>query len=208
MKGHKRMRMVTIHGSKTLEGAEAVALRLAASRSILEKAEVARANRQAARLPHAPERQSVQKAMLLVEHRIVEALWTLARLPNDRGIGFARRNGVGYLDERADQYANAVQNGGWLTVPPRPAPPSAKAIDAMHEPLEWLRLIPRENARLLTIGAQSKRGDVGRNISWPRVRASHPELEGLSTRTCRRRYSDALRAIVAELTMDKLIVVV
>jgi hypothetical protein len=207
MKGHKRMRMVTIHGSKMLAGQEAVALRIAASRSFLEKAEVARANRQACRLPDAPERQSVQKAMLLIEHRLVEALWVLARLPGERGIGYAARNGISYMPDRIDNYAAALE--GKLTAPPpKPAPPSSKAIDAMHEPLDWLKLLPREQARLLTIGAQSKRGDVSRNISWPRMRHSHPELAGLSTRTCQRRYSDALRSIVAELTMDRLIVVV
>lgn len=201
------MRMITIHGSKRLEGQEAIAVRLSASRSFLARAENVRASRQASRVSGLPERDSVQKAMLLVEHRIAEALWVLARLPGDRGIGFSARNGVSYIPDRIDNYAAALE--GKLSVPPpKPPPPSSKAIDAMFEPLDWLKLIPRDQARLLTIGAQSKRGDVSRNISWARMRVSFPELAGLSTRTCQRRYQDALRAIVAELTLEKLIVVI
>ena len=84
---------------------------------------------------------------------------------------------------------------------PKPPPPSPRSIDDMHEPLEWLRFLPRDRARLLTIGAQSKRGDVSRNINWMRLRAAFPELENLSVRTMKQRYQDALRTIVAELAV-------
>jgi hypothetical protein len=141
--------------------------------------------------------------MFAVEQRIVEALWTLARLPNDRGIGFATRNGVGYLDERADLYANAVTNGGWLSTAPRPAPPSAKAIDAMHEPLEWLRHLERSQAKLVTAGAMSRRGDMDNPVRWSRIRVSLG-MEGLTIRTLQRRYENGLRDIVAYLTMARL----
>jgi hypothetical protein len=162
-----------------------------------------RFSRTAERLSGQPERLSIRNAMLSVEQRLVEALWTLARLPNDRGIGFARQNGIGYLDERTDLYANAVANGGWLTVPPRPAPPSARAIDAMHEPLDWLRHLDRSHARVLTLGAQYKRGDMARNIGWTRVRHGNPELNGYSSRHLARMYQDGLRIIVTELTLAR-----
>jgi hypothetical protein len=151
------------------------------------------------RISHIPERLSVAKAMFSVEQRLVEALWTLARLPNDRGIGFAQRNGIGYLDERADLYANAVANGGWLTVAPRPAPPSARAIDAMHEPLDWLRMLDRAQAKLLTEGAMSRRGDMANPVRWSKIRKKL-EMDHLTVRTLQRRYEAAVRAIVAELT--------
>lgn len=190
------MRMVTIVGSKTYTGAEATALRVDVSRRMASRHE-AKLARRTERLAHCPERLSVAKAMFAVEQRIVEALWTLARLPNDRGIGFASRNGVGYLDERADLYANAVAAGGWLTVPPRPSPPSARAIDTMHEPLEWLRLLEREQAKLLSEGATYRRGDMANNINWNRLKARFPQYAGLTIRTVQRRYEQALRDLVA-----------
>jgi hypothetical protein len=179
------------------------ALAVAASLSMRERAE-ARLNRRVKRLNGCPERMSIAKAMFAVEQRIVEALWTLARLPNDRGIGFASRNGVGYLDERADLYANAVAAGGWLTTAPKPAPPSAKAIDAMYEPLDWLRHLDRKQAKLLTAGATYRRGDIARPISWARIRAKVPEYAALPVRTLQRRYEQALRDVVSHLTLARI----
>lgn len=196
------MRMVAIVRSRTVSGDEAKAVALEASRSFRQRQEE-RFDRRVCRFSHSPERLSVAKAMFAVEQRIVEALWTLARLPNDRGIGFASRNGVGYLDERADLYANAVAAGGWLTTAPRPAPPSAKAIDAMHEPLEWMRQLERSTAKLLTEGAMSRRGDMANPVRWSRIRKKL-EMEHLSIRTVQRRYEQALRDIVSQLTIARL----
>lgn len=169
----------------------------------LRQREEERYARRSKRLSHHPERHSVVNAMLSVERRLVTALWTLARLPEDRGIGYAMRNGVGYLDERVDLYANAVAAGGWLTVPPKPAPPSAKAIDAMDEPLSWLRLLDRDQAKLLSEGAISKRGDMANHIKWSRIRKKLPEFGNYSVRTLQRRYEQALRTIVAELSIRR-----
>lgn len=190
-----------IHGSKVYKGEEAKAVRVAASLSFRARQEE-RFERRTRRVSHCPERLSVAKAMFAVEQRIVEALWTLARLPNDRGIGFASRNGVGYLDERADLYANAVAAGGWLTNAPRPAPPSARAIDAMHEPLEWMRCLGRPAQKLLTEGAMSRRGDMANPVRWSRIRKIL-DMEGLTIRTLQRRYEQALRDIVTHLTMTR-----
>jgi hypothetical protein len=195
-------RQVTVIGQRVLSPEDATRIRLEASQIVRARAQH-RFQRQAHRLADRPERLSVANAMLSVEQRLVEALWTLARLPNDRGIGFASRNGVGYLDERADLYANAVANGGWLTTAPRPAPPSARAIDAMHEPLDWLRHLDRHHARIVTLGAQFKRGDIARNIGWTRIRQRHVELKDYSSRYLARIYSEGLRTIVAELTIAR-----
>lgn len=196
------MRMVAVSGSQTFTGEQAKVVSLAASRSFRER-QAERLDRRVRRLSGCPERVSVAKAMFAVEQRIVEALWTLARLPNDRGIGFATRNGIGYLDERGDLYANAVAAGGWLTVPPKPSPPSAKAIDAMHEPLEWLRQLDRSQAKLLSEGAMSRRGDMANPVRWSRIRKKL-DMEGFTIRTLQRRYEQGLRDIVAHLTHSKI----
>jgi hypothetical protein len=192
----KNMRMVAIVGSRTYTGAEAKALSVAASHSFRARQEE-KLNRRLKRLSHCPERLSVAKAMFAVEQRIVEALWTLARLPNDRGVGFANRHGVDYVMDRADKWAAAVAGGGWLNTPPRPAPPRAADIDAMHEPLEWLRLLDRDQARLLSEGAMYRRGDMAKNINWNRLRSKFPQYAGLTIRTIERRYEQALRDLVA-----------
>lgn len=190
----KAPRIVAVQGSKVVSGAEAKSVVIEASRVFRQRAEE-RLNRRLKRLPACPERLSVAKAMFAVEQRIVEALWTLARLPSDRGIGYASRNGVGYLDERADLYANAVAAGGWLTVPPKPAPPSGRAIDAMHEPLDWLRHLDRAQAKLLTEGAMSRRGDMANPVRWSRIRKKL-EMEHVTIRTMQRRYKQALRDLI------------
>lgn len=192
----------TIHGSRTLSGEDATALRIEVSRSIRQRAEQ-RFDRAERRLADAPERLSVRRAMLSIEQRLVEALWTLARLPGDRGIGYAKRNGLGYFHEYADKVEQA-KAAGWLTTAPMAAPPDAKAIDAMHEPLDWLRYLDRERARILTLGAQYKRGDMARNIGWARIRERNPELKDYSARYLARRYHEALRTLVAELTIARM----
>lgn len=204
MKGRRNMRMDrTEYGSQVLTGQAAMALRISVSERMGARALVRRQERAMQRHDGSPERQSVAIAMLAVEERIVKALWTLARLPNDKGIGFASRNGVGYLEERADIYANAVAAGGWLTTAPRPAPPSARSIDAMHEPLEWMRCLERSQAKLLTEGAMSRRGDMADPVRWSRIRKKL-EMEHLTIRTLQRRYEQALRDIVSHLTLARI----
>lgn len=196
------MREVTEFRGKVLPKEEAQVLRLQASENLRQR-EQERYTRQSRRLGHSPERLSVAKAMLSVERRIVSALWTLARLPNDRGVGFAKQHGVAYFSE----YADRVEQGraaGWMATPPRPSPPTARAIDEMHEPLEWLRMLDRDVARILSEGALSKRGDMARQVAWGRVKRNMPELGGLTIRTLQRRYETALRTIVAELTLARL----
>jgi hypothetical protein len=192
--GNKHMRFEVVHGSRVMKGEEAKAFLVDVGRRMNERAE-ARLNRRVRRLGGCPERMSVAKAMFAVEQRLVEALWTLARLPNDRGIGFAQRNGVGYFHDYADKVEQA-KAAGWLTTPPKPSPPDARAIDAMSEPLEWLRLLERGNAKLLSEGAMSRRGDMANPVRWSKIRKSL-EMEHLTIRTLQRRYEQALRDLIA-----------
>lgn len=198
----------TVHGARILEGDEAAAVRMEASDRFRSRQVQRRFERQAIRERSTQDRPAVALRMLEVESRIVEALWTESRLPAPMGNAGATRHGIRYLDERSDLYANAVQNGGWLTVPPSPAPPSAREIDDADPesgPLSWLRFLDREDAKLVTVAAGQKRGDVARNVSWRRVKQSLPRLVGLEPATLSRRYNAAIRQIVAMLDARKII---
>lgn len=151
----------------------------------------------------APDWATMRRAMDAVEARIVEALWTLSRLPQGRGPEGPSRHGIDYFQEHHEAFANAVSAGGqWEQETPRPSPPTSREIDAYVEPLEWLttrRLLPPDRARLVWVAASLKRGDVLRNVAWARVVMAVPALSGCSVRTLQRRYEDGIRAIVAEL---------
>lgn len=154
-----------------------------------------------------PERQSVAIAMLAVEEQIVKALWTIARQPLGRISPMpSGRCGVDYIHDRSDVFSIYVdaKGGKWDMVAPRPALPSAKDISQANLAQDWLLLIDDEGLRrLLVAGATSKRGDAGRGVNWMRVRQSLRELGGLSVRTLKWRYSEALRIIVSELTLAR-----
>ena len=153
-----------------------------------------------------PERRSVAIAMLAVEHRLVKAFWTIARQPT-KSIAplLSGRCGIDYIPDRSDLsgYADAA-GGKWHSVAPRPPIPSGKEIDAAAEALDWLLFVDEGKRKLLVAGATSKRGDLGRQINWGRLRQGMPELAGLTTRTCQGRYREALRIIVNELTIARL----
>lgn len=155
-----------------------------------------------------PERQSVAIACLAVEERIVKALWTIARQPLGKIAPLiAARCGIDYLNEPSDIhaiYADAA-GGKWDSIAPRPALPSAREITQADSVHDWLLLIADEQMRkLLVVGATYKRGDAGRQINWNRVKDKMRELDGLSTRTLKWRYQEALRVIVSELTLAKI----
>lgn len=152
-----------------------------------------------------PERSSVAVAMLAVEHRLVKAFWTIARQPT-KSIApiLSGRCGIDYIPERSDLsgYADAA-GGKWHSIAPRPPVPSGREIDAATEALDWLLFVDEGRRKLLVAGATSKRGDLGRQINWMRLRQGMPELAGLSTRACQGRYREALRIIVNELTLAR-----
>lgn len=198
------MRMITIHGSKTLHGAEGLAVRLAAS-AVMMSRNTQRLSARAARIETLPvHRRSIERAALAVEEQFVKAMWVLQRSTGEtRPIGFNGSNGLSYMAEHVDLIGQAVANGGWNLPAPRPALPSSREIDAAAEAQTWLTYLDPQEARVLTVGAMSKFGDAGRKINWTRVRGRLPELASYTTRTLQMIYTRALRNIVAELTHRK-----
>lgn len=201
------MKVDVIHGSRRVPRDEAKALLVSVSENFRANQLRGRLERARHRNAHLPrERQSVAVAMLAVEDRLVRAFWTIARLPLTAAPQSARRWGLVYYHDDSDTmagYADAA-GGKWDSLAPRPALPSAKAIDDATAVLDWLLLcddVPLR--RVLVIGATSKRGDAGRKVNWIRVRAALPELSKVSRRTLQRRYEDALRCIVAGLTLAR-----
>lgn len=198
-------RLVVIEGGRELEGDDAKAASLSVSERFRAKQDVRRFER-ARRDNHCPERQSVAIAMLAVEQRLVKAFWTIARQPaKNLGPALLGRCGLDYIPDRTDLsgYADAA-GGKWYSVAPRPPIPSGKEIDQANEALDWLLFVDEGRRKLLVAGATSKRGDLGRQINWSRLRQGMPELAGLSTRTCQGRYREALRIIVNGLTLARL----
>lgn len=150
---------------------------------------------------HTPERLSVEKAMLAVEERFVAAMWVLERaLPQEGVAGYGNRAGMDYLREEEDHWLA----GRWQHIAPRPAVPSGREIDAARKAHGWVRHLDELQARVLTVGAMSKRGDSARKVNWNRVRSRLPEIESYTVRHLQGLYSGALRAIVGALTMERL----
>lgn len=194
------LRIITLVNGRELKGPEAERVRVEASYGIMAGKIIDDQHWEVHRERHRPtdiaDRPSVKRAMLAVETRLVEALWTLARLP---GGGSGGSCGIAYIQDATDRWANAVERG-WERAMPRPACPSGRAIDAMHEPLGWLALLPREQSMLVSVAGGTKRGDVDRNVSWGRVRSSLPQAASQTIRTLQRRYEGGIREIVSRLT--------
>lgn len=165
-----------------------------------------RVDQTARRNDRSPERRSVALAMLSVEMRLVEAFWTIARQPaSGLSPDSLNRCGLEYMAERGDLTAYSDAAGGrWQSVAPRPPIPSGREIDRANEALDWLLFVDEVRRKLLVVGATSKRGDIGRQIAWGRLRVGLPESHGLSIRTLQGRYREALRIIVNELTLARL----
>lgn len=204
------MRMEVIHGSRVVPKAEQQALLIGVSDRIRQRQDQSRLQRRASRLGDLPERTSVAKAMLAVEERLVKAFWTIARQPipvNATAPRAAVRCGVDYFHDQTDslaRYADAA-GGKWDSVAPRPSLPSSRAIDEANQTLDWLLMVDDEQLRrLLVVGATSKRGDAGRRIGWERLRPSLPQYSGVTIRTLQRKYQEALRIIVTELTIARM----
>jgi hypothetical protein len=193
--GRQAMKIVTIERGREVAAAQAERIRVEASYSIRAGNMVEEMERERSKPVHAPDRTSVKRAMDVVERQLVEALWTLARLPDRNPFGNGRC-GIEYVQERGDYRAEDATGGKW-----DPSRPSPRAIDAMHEPLEWLTWLKPDHAKLVSVAAATKRGSSDRNISWARVRAAYPPAHSLSIPTLHRRYADGIRAIVSELTI-------
>jgi hypothetical protein len=200
------MRMETIVGSRVYKGEEGKAVRVEASRVVLERAGLSRMTRRAERVDTLPpHRRSVERAMLAVEEKLVKALWVLQRSgSSDAPKGYEGKNGLDYMPEAIDIYGQAVDKGGYEIPPPRPAVPHSKEISEAESVKRWLLLLGPLEARVLNVGAMSKRGDAGRRVSWIRVRSRLPELNDMPERTLKHTYTSALRSIVAHLTSERL----
>ena len=196
-----RRKEITMHGSRIVEGEEAISVRLEASRSIVARHN-SRMDYRYDRVETLPlHRRSVERAMLGIEEKLVKALWVIERsTSSDKPRGYDGRNGFDYMPEAIDLYGEAVAKGGYETPPARPALPESKEITEARQTQRLLELLddPRE-ARVLTVGAMSKRGDPGRRVNWSRVKERLPELKGFTDRHLRGIYSAALRSMVAEL---------
>lgn len=201
------MRMEVSLNGRAVPSSQAPALLVAVSRSFRERQEQSRVQRRVARLDSAPDRRSVAHAMLMVEIRLVKAFWTIARQPaKGAAPGGSSSCGIPYLHDRSDvdaRYTDAA-GGKWEAPPPRPALPSSKDIDQANEALDWLLHVDEPRRKILVIGATSKRGDAGRRINWMRLRSGLPDYAGMTVRTLQRRYSEALRIIVTEMTIAQL----
>lgn len=206
-KGGKALRMEIIVNGRAVPKDQHAITMIGVSERFHARRLQGRLERTMKRHQHSPDRQSVAIAMLAVEENIVKALWTIARQPLGKGSPtILDRCGIDYLHERADVhaiYADAA-GGKWNSIAPRPALPSAKEITAADRVQDWLLLIDDDGLRkLLVVGATSKRGDAGRQINWIRIRVGMPELNGISERTLRFKYQEALRVIVSELSLAR-----
>lgn len=201
----KPMRQVTMVGHRVLGDAEAAQLRLEVSRTFRHTQERNELIRTMARRPSKGDSVSVRFAMQSIEHRIVKGLWVLEISQEADGPREARRHGMQYMRDHGDvdwRYADAP-SGNWDSIAPRPALPSSEEISAAHEAIKWTELLSDEQARLLRVAALTKRGDRARRVNWERVIDRLMLKHDTPLRTLRDRYDQALRYIVAELTLAR-----
>jgi hypothetical protein len=201
----KVTRIVVEHRGKILEGEEAQAHLLEASRSV---------QRNSPEIPDSSktepdDRSSMGRATKAIEARLVKAFSTIARQPiavNSTAPRQPRKNGLGYFHDNVDSLARFIDAaaGRWESVNnSRPTSPSSKAIDDANKVIEWLLLIDEEPLRrLLVVGATSKRGDPKRRIPWERLRVSLPQWSDRTTKTMQRAYAKALAIILEKLTFE------
>jgi hypothetical protein len=194
------------HGRRVLPTEEGNALLRTVSAAMRDRHERDLAIRALSRRPRGEDAANVRFAMRSIEHRIVRGLWVLElALPID-GPKRAARHGIDYLNERADvnaRYTDAA-GGKWESSPPRPAIPSNREIESAKEAVGWIERLDEAQARLLHVAALSKRGDRERRVGWERVRSRLPEVRDTPMRTLQDRYDQALRTLVAELTIDRI----
>lgn len=200
----KRMKMEVIENGRSVPKELHSAVLIGASERFHARYDATRLARRLERAEHLPvERRSVARAMLAVETRIVEAYWVLGLSTSNPLPRESSRNGIGYLFEQSDQdarYSDAASQN-WQSVIPRPPVPSGREIDDADLALEWIRLLSREQAEIVSSGARSKRGDVNRRVNWIRVRAQMPKFLEWSAQRLRRSYADGIRQLAAQVTL-------
>lgn len=145
-------------------------------------ANLARERREVPTVERLGANRSIIELTVMVESRLVEASWTLARLPDrSRGWLHQAQHGLSYLQEGRDRWANAVdpatgKDVGFGAEPGRPAPPSAQEVGRWVEAMSWLHWLRAEHARVVFAAALSRRGDMAKRVSWRKAR----EFSGLN----------------------------
>lgn len=198
LKRPKHMKLQYEFNGKPVPKDQGQALSIAASNSLRLRHERGRLQRLSERHSQSPDRLSISNAMSAIEDRLVRAFWVLGRSVSNPGPKKAGRNGIDYLFERGDQdarYADAAAKN-WESVIPQAPVPFGREVDAADRALEWLQLLSREEADILTAGARSKSGDVNRRVNWERVRLQLPKYSGWSSDRLRRTYTGSLRYLV------------
>lgn len=123
-----------------------------------------------------------------VERRLVEATWTLRRLP-DRESGYIYNSGVFWPDMRKERsdYLEPVSSVGLR----KKSPPTAAEVSRMQPALDLMLLLPcKDDRRLVFFAAYHQDGEPSVRISWSKVRRS---LDVNASRwTLKRNYDSAL----------------
>ena len=149
-------------------------------------------------IAHRPENpaQDTDSVSAMLETRLVEATWTLRRLP-DREAGFLYSRGVLWpaMDIPADTEEEDTKKAkdiltGLIECRKRTGL-SPKAIDRMQPMLDCLRLIPDlEDRRIVFWGCWHQDGAVQNRIPWAKVRRSLGQ--DMSRWTLKRRYQGGI----------------
>ncbi len=136
----------------------------------------------------------------VVETRMVEAAWTLRRLP-DREASFIYAKQVMWPDVKPDGIDNIPEPLTTLQARKR-VRLTPKAIDRMQPTLDLLHLLPdQDDRRILFWGAWHQDGEVQSRIPWAKVRRSM--RVGLSRWTLKRRYSDSIAWLSRVICMQR-----
>lgn len=127
-----------------------------------------------------------------IEARLFEAIRTLRRLP-DRERGYLqglRAKWPETLRDFMDEWANAIERGGFEPMRARAPAPSPAAIDRMLPTLAWLRWLGPEDRRVISLRAFG--------VSWWKIAARMDRCE----RTAQRRHERSLKIIAARLAIE------
>jgi len=137
-----------------------------------------------------------------VEIALVEATWTLRRLPDPERAVLYRSNT--YWPEYGYDYPGAGDpNGLYKNEPSKFSRPTATEIDDMQPALDLLHRLPDlDDRRLVFWAAWHQCGEPGGRVPWARVRRALKV--DLSRWTLKRRYVEALDRIVTNIsTLEK-----
>jgi hypothetical protein len=133
-----------------------------------------------------------RSALAEIEARLFEAIRTLRRLP-DRERGYLqglRARWPEPLRDFWDEWALAIERGGFEAMRARPPAPSPAAIDRMLPTLHWLSWLDKDERRIVSLRALG--------VSWWQIASRM----GRSERTAQRRHEQGLKMIAARLAME------